>query len=198
MAKREARALPPTSSSASSRDLKRAGEQGLSLIEALVIVTITALLALLLLPMVSRAAGRNFSLAEHALDSAEAANAEQEFRALMSAALPGGFSGRADSLMLTPSSPSPLACVREGAPGVVRVRIADAARLVCEGAGHSRDLLAWGSGEARLAYSADGRAWSTLWTEDEGAPLVKFELLLADGRALAWIARAGALEAEAP
>ena len=71
---------------ATNPDAARVRERGLSLIEALVIVTITALLALLLLPMVSRAAGRNFALAENAVDAAAAGNAETEFRALMRAA----------------------------------------------------------------------------------------------------------------
>lgn len=198
MAKREARALAPTSSMANGRDLSRAGEQGLSLIEALVIVTVTALLALLLLPMVSRAAGRNFALAEHALDSADAAIAEREFRALMRAALPGQVSCRDNNLTLAPSSAGPLACAREGAPGLVHLRIEAAARLVCESEGHRRELLRWRAGDARLAYSVDGRVWFTRWNDAEGAPFVRFAVSFADGRGLSWIERLGGPEADPP
>lgn len=202
-------ATPPNNS--------RDGERGLSLIEALVMVTVTALLALLLLPLASRAAGRNFSLAERALDAADAANAEAQVRALVRAmaqqpSLPLAFDGQAQSVTFAPSLATATACAPAGASTWVRLRIAvegEGGRLYCEIDGRRMQMLRWSAGEARFSYSADGANWSTAWVERTPAaganvkavrvaPLVRFELSTADGRGLAWTERAGAAEGVAP
>jgi hypothetical protein len=193
----------------------RANEHGLSIIEALVIVTVTAMLALLLLPMASRAGGRNFALAERGLDAADAARGEREFRALLHAAeqQPGGtpsFSGTAESATFYPALAAPVACAEAGASVGVRVRIVRrgaGGRLLCQSARRELDLLTWAAGEARFSYSDDGIRWSNAWADARPAargaavqvrtaPLVKFELAGVDG--LAWVERAGWTEKARP
>jgi Tfp pilus assembly protein FimT len=191
----------------------RRGERGLSLIEALVIVTVTALLALLLLPLVSRSAGRNFAMADNTLDAVEAAAAEREFRALLRAMvqLPDAavhFNGRDDHIVFQPSVAAQIACVRPGAATPVRLRIAqdgEAGRLVCESGGRNRELLRW-RGEGHFSFSADGATWSRGWADlplapgasvvaTRAAPLVRFEVVASGARALDWIEHVGWTEA---
>ncbi len=178
------------------RDSNRPGERGLSLIEALAIVTITALLALLLLPMVSRAAGRNFLLTDRALDGAQATIAEAEFRALLRATQSDAegalmLGARVDGVAFSPSLAEDMACARAGAPRPVRFLIVREGRLVCESEGRRRDVLRWGDGEARFSYSADGLAWSAQWSQDTAPAMVRFELERPGFPPLTWTERAG-------
>lgn len=177
----------------------REGERGLSLIEALVIVTITALLALMLLPMVSRAAARNFGMTEQAVDARLATSAETEFRALLAGAVirvnPAesaiAVSGERQSVTFLAALPA-AGCGDVGV-SVVRLR-ATSAGLVCETAGRRREILNWRGGDARFSYSADGARWRETWSGAE-APLVRFELTQPRQRTLIWVARAGATPA---
>ncbi len=186
----------------------RAGERGLSLIEALVIVTITALLALILLPLASGAAGRNFARADRAIAAAEAANAEQVFRALLHSAVqderaPGNGTGAAFDFAAAPEQGS--ACVEASTPTPVRLAAASGeggGALYCEAGVRRVVLLRWQRGQGRFSYSDDGIAWASAWvdpaTAQRGrggaapatrrAPLVRFELV--EGQ-LSWTERAG-------
>ncbi len=178
------------------RDRMRAGERGLSLIEALIIVTITAMLALLLLPLASRAAGRSFALADRALDVAGAANAEAQFRALAGAnTVRDGIIGRPDAIVLSPSIATDVACARAGGPQRVRLSI-ETGRLVCEGESGRHVLTQWREGQARFSFSADGRAWTD---QHRGAPgYVRFELVRRGRSEIAWVGLLGPAPAEAP
>jgi hypothetical protein len=186
----------------------RAPERGLSIIEALVIVTVTAMLALLLLPLASRAGARDFALAERSLDAADAAIAEDQFRALLRAATQQhgqSFAGRADSAIFFPALGAAVACASAGASAAVRLRIVrrgDGGSLICESSNRQARLLSWEEGGARFSYSADGGSWTSTWAEAppapgdrtglvRAAPLVKLELTGADGRTLSWVERAG-------
>jgi type II secretory pathway pseudopilin PulG len=186
----------------------RAGERGLTLIEALIIVSITAMLALLLLPMVSSAAGRNFGRADQAIESARAAQAERDFRVLLNSltiAHGQGLEGGALGLGFHAGPEFAAGCVTPGAPAAVRLTIVNAAdgggRLWCEAQGRQVEVLAWSEGQARFVYGGEGGAWAGAWSEParavgamaptRSAPLVRFELSSAGGRNLAWIAQAG-------
>jgi len=189
---------------------KRARELGLSIIEALVIVTVTAMLALLLLPLASRAAERNFTLAERSLDAADAAIAEGQFRALLRGAGQtrsegSRFTGHADSVTFFPALAARTACAGEGDSSWVRLRVVGRAGggvLQCESEGRRVELLAWSGGEARFLYSSDAAAWAGAWTEGpaplgdtsalaRSAPLVKLEITINNGPRLTWVERAG-------
>ena len=200
-------ATPPNSA--------RASERGLSIIEALVIVTVTALLALLLLPLASRAAGRNFALAEGSLDAADAANAESQFRVLLRGAVQQprnvrGVFGQFDSVTVFPALASATACARAGASAPVKLRIVqrgDGGWLACESEGRRTAMLSWSAGEARLSYSGVGAAWANRWSAPArpmgdttmvvlAAPLVRFEFVGADGRGFTWTERVGWTEGQ--
>ncbi len=179
----------------------RASERGLSLIEALIVVTLTTMMALLLLPMMSSVGLRNFGRLKHAIATADLVNAESEFRSLLASAVQDQrvrFAGDQSSLIFAASPAALTACVGPGAPVTVRLSVVDLApggALVCEGAGR-RELLRWPDGNARFSYSV-GSGWTGSFSEAplNGAapasytpPLVRLEL--GDGEGV-WIASAG-------
>ncbi|MEQ1619003.1 MAG: hypothetical protein ABL883_11760 [Terricaulis sp.] len=179
----------------------RSQERGLSLIEALIVVTLTTMMALLLLPMVSGVGARNFARVKHAIATADLVNAETEFRTLLASAIQDRrvrFSGT-QSLLVFAASPAALAaCVAPGAPATVRLSVVDlqpGGALICEGT-ERRELLRWPSGSGRFSYNV-GSGWMGNYRElplNDAAPpgytppLVRFEI--GDGEA-AWIAAAG-------
>ena len=207
MARRVELALLRTFPVAMARE-SRAGERGLSLIEALVIVTVTALLALILLPLASGAAGRNFARADRAIAAAEAGAAEQAFRALLRSSVqdettPSNGSAAAFAFVAGPDQS--VACVQSGAPRPVRFAVSSGeggGALYCEADGRQVVLLRWPQGRGRFSYSDDGAAWTGAWTDPAAAqrglggsapqthtaPLVRFEL---DEGGLSWTERAG-------
>lgn len=199
-------------------DRGRSGERGLSLIEALVIVTVTALIAALLLPVVSRATGRNFSLADRSLDAAALAEGEEQFRALLQAMEqpPTGevaLDGAPLVLTFLSDVAEPAACSRPGDRKQARLRIVsdrNGGRLVCDAGDERRELARWPRGSARFSYSTDGVVWlSSLQVRSGGdqvarggavattivAPFVRFDLDGGDGTRVTWVARAGWTEA---
>jgi len=200
----------------------RAGQEGLSLIEALVVVVVTALIALLLLPLASQSAHRNLTLSERNVDDADAANAESEFRTIVQGAeqvaAPGGGAlalvGEANSLVVFPTLAAGAECAGAGVDAWVRLRIERRAprggALVCETPEGNRDMLAWRQGDAAFWFSADGASWDRSWRDglrdpqasrdgavlpSRRAPLVRFSLSQPGVRDLNWIARVGWTEA---
>lgn len=196
----------------------RASERGLSLIEALVMLAATALIAALLLPLAVRGARGDFSLADRSLDAVALARAEAEFRALVqSAAQPAADAGAPPESTLSGAAQSfaiEAAPIRASVCGVGRVvfqieTVREGGRLICAAPGRSAVLLSWSDGEARFAYSRDGAQWRADWPPARtqspmrvgepasadiamvSAPVVRFELLASEGPALTWIERAG-------
>lgn len=207
---------------AMSRDARQ-GERGLSLIEALIIVSVTALLALLLLPLVSSAASRNFQRANHALDVLETAGAEAQFRAMLAWAVQdekAPLTGNEAGVTFFTSPDAPSLCAPAGSPTAVRLRIVavpeGGGRLLCDVQGRTSEVLHWSEGVARFSYSLDGRAWSpsleghALHPQSArggaaaptySAPFVRFDLS-AGNTHVEWVGQAGwteptRLEAEA-
>lgn len=183
-----------------SRDA-RASERGLSLIEALIVVTLTTMMALLLLPMMSSVGVRNFARVKHAIASADLVNAEVEFRSLLASAVQDRrvrFAGDQSTLVFAASPAAVTACVGPGAPVMVRLSVIDlepGGALVCEGT-ERRELLRWPSGSGRFSYN-DGAGWVGSYRElplNDAAPvsytppLVRIELGEGEG---VWIASAG-------
>lgn len=170
---------------------RRGHEAGLSLIEAMVIVTITALLALILLPMTENSGRRNWAIADAEVNSVAAANAEQEFRALVRAAnLEDGFpsvNSAGQILTLKPVLARPSLCAAEGDSGAVRLFIAGNA-LVCGRADRERTLFRWPEGLARFEVSP---------ASDGSSVQVQFTLRARGGRGLTWIEPAGSAIAPA-
>lgn len=174
----------------------RRGERGLSVIEAIVIATITALLALLLLPLMSSPASGSIAVAERSIDTLDAVRAEREFRALVRAVSPRETSdqprplveGNAAIAVLYPNLQLPVACAAAGAPAV-RLQVARDA-LFCVSAQGRRVLLRWTSDSVgTLAYSGDGVVWRNSWRGDPAAPYVRFELRQRGRLVAAWVER---------
>lgn len=176
---------------------RRDGERGLSLLEAIIIATVTALLALILLPLLPRTSAGALQLAERGVETLDTVRAEREFRSLIRALSVRGtleapiavLEGDAASALLRPNLQAPIACASAGAP-TVRLTITPNA-LVCVSDRGQRSVLRWrGAGNASLAYSSDGATWRTSWAESASAPFVRFELRQ-NGRVIAsWIEHA--------
>jgi hypothetical protein len=175
---------------------RRDGERGLSIMEAIVITTITALLALLIMPLLPRAAASSVDVAERGVDALDAMRGEEEFRALIRAVAPFDIDGEPQTVVdgqstaavLHPNLSEGVSCARAGSPSVTLA--VERQALTCIGEGRQRDLLRWrGDSVGTLAYSVDGVVWRTAWSEPEQAPYVRFELRR-NGRVQAsWVER---------
>jgi hypothetical protein len=162
---------------------RRGGERGLSIIEAIVIATITALLALLIMPLLPRASAGSFAVAERGVDTLDSMRAEREFRTLVRAvsmrAIDGEpqtvIEGAANRALLHATLPEQASCARAGSP-LVQLAVERNA-LICTSEGRRRVLLRWRSkGVGALSYSADGASWVANWMEAEVPPYVRFEV----------------------
>ncbi|GAM98298.1 hypothetical protein U91I_01931 [alpha proteobacterium U9-1i] len=193
----------------------RTGEQGLSVLEALIVTAITAMLIVLLLPLAPRGMRRDYAVAETAIATGAAMRAERAFHAVLSGfALPpgprepgqveavirGNRIGLAGQFLAIQESP----CARAGVEGAARVfvrRDGAGGALVCEGPHGAADLLRWAEGRASFSYSADAVNWTQTWPvgRAQGAPdaqsvLVRFTLASRATGDSEWIGRAGATE----
>jgi hypothetical protein len=84
--------------------------------------------------------------------------------------------------------------------------VVDSGALWCEAGGRRRALMRWREGDARFAFSKDGRRWTSSWQEpiaipgvaagERVAPLVRFELTTSRGGEVSWVVRAGSIEPE--
>lgn len=176
---------------------RRDGERGLTIIEAIVVTTITALLALLILPLLTRGAVNNTVIAERAVDTVDEMRAEREFRMLVRAVSRRERDGLAEAVIVGdatrivfhPSLPTIAACADAGAPAVA-LSIGEHA-LNCMSDGREREILAWNRGAVGVfAYSADGVSWQESWRDAENAPFVRFELRQGTRARVIWIERA--------
>lgn len=174
---------------------RRDGERGLSIIEAIVVATITALLALLILPLLPRAS-ESLNVAERGVDALEEARAERDFRTLVRAVSQREIDGEAQPVIeggplaatLQTSLSASAACAATGAP-IVQLVVENGA-LSCLSSGRRRALLGWPSDLlGALSYSADGISWFTQWRGAQAAPYVRFELRQGRRVRVAWIER---------
>lgn len=174
----------------------RGGERGLSIIEAIVIATITALLALLILPLLPRASSGSLMVAERGVDALEQVRAEREFRTMVRAVAQREIDGEPQTVVegdgsavtLLPNLGEAVACADAGSP-LVRLSIEGNA-LACLSDGRRRVLLHWPTDNvAGLAYSADGASWARSWSGATTGPYVRFELRQAGRVRLAWVER---------
>lgn len=165
--------------------------------EAIIVTTITALLALLILPLLTRGATNNTAIAERAVDTVDEMRAEREFRTLVRAVSRRERDGEPETvivgdatrIVLHPSLPTIVACADAGAPAVA-LTIGDHA-LTCISDRREREILAWNGGAvAAFAYSADGVSWQEAWRDAENAPFVRFELRQGTRARVIWIERA--------
>jgi hypothetical protein len=185
----------------------RAGEAGLSMMEALIIVTLTALIALMILPMAQQSSKNAISISHREIDISAAARGETAFRELLGAAsqprvsadAPPTLIGNQAGLVVHVSSEGRQACVDAGTEGYVRlaiVRRGQGGALVCtSGAAMPQTLIAWDEGEAAFSYS-EGGAWGSSGrlqadTTMHRAALVRFSLYAQGLPRLDWVSQAG-------
>jgi type II secretory pathway pseudopilin PulG len=177
-------------------DPGRRGERGLSIIEALVIVTITALLALILLPLVAGSAARNFDRSALELDSADSARAGAAFRRIVSASsLVGRPSER--RLVLDTSLSNAVACAEAGR-GEVMLRLVDSGDLVCESRSGRSVLIRQSSDHGGFEFSDDGRLWARRWHAGSAPRFVRFSLEASDAAGRSWFAALATAERQDP
>ncbi|PTQ11425.1 hypothetical protein CLG96_08215 [Sphingomonas oleivorans] len=164
----------------------------------LVMLAICALIMGIVFGAASRGVRDNFGLADRALDSAERARAETEFRRLLHAGHPtASLAGSVDTLNLALTYVESRGC---GGGKTVRLRLvhkAGGGALHCDRNGRDVPILAWRRGEARFAYSEDGRLWHDRWPPAACGqarpilPLVRLTLLRAGHVDHVWIEQAG-------
>lgn len=180
---------------------RRGGERGLSIMEAIVIATITALLALLILPLLPRTAAGSVRIADRGIDTLESMRGERQFRLLLRSVMQRQVEGQAQivlrgepsQVVMLANLPLAVACARAGAP-VVQLAVRENA-LLCASEGRQSTLLRWArESVGALSYSADGASWVTNWSSAAAVPYVRFELRERDRVSLIWVERV----AEAP
>ncbi|MFT3727217.1 MAG: type II secretion system protein GspK [Terricaulis sp.] len=177
------------------------------MMEALIVVTLTALIALMLLPLATRGSRDAVSISNRELNIAAAQRGETGFRELLAAAsqprvangAPPTLVGNPVGLVVNVSMEGRSACADAGVETRVSLRIVPRGRggaLVC-GNGSDRDatLFTWDQGLAAFSYGEDG-AWSASAMMAAGggmhrAALVRFTLQAADLPRLNWVAMAG-------
>jgi prepilin-type N-terminal cleavage/methylation domain-containing protein len=155
----------------------RVGERGLSLIEVLVVLAITSVIAAIMFSTTSTGVRENFETANMGLEYAERATAEATFRRVLRGvvqpdAAPGSplpvttAAGTPTALVVATELDEAAACAPKGHYSVLMLRIVSSGqggRLLCEGGEQTTEMLAWQSGRATFAYSHDASTWSDRW-----------------------------------
>jgi type II secretory pathway pseudopilin PulG len=190
-----------------------APESGFTLVETLVMLAVSALIAALVIPLSGQGVRDNFRLADRALLSGDYSSSETHYRLLLRQAAPplmqadgsiddASLVGISTSLRFPVESEQAEPCSGVAGYAVVRLlveRKAKGGRLVCDSAGGSYQLLEWSGGEASFSYSGDGAEWFETWPIrtkgvlfDPGEPpLVRLSLRQGRRTRLLWVERAG-------
>lgn len=194
------------------RSPDRTPECGFTLIETLVMLAVTALIATLVIPLSGQGVRDNFRLADRVLLAGDRAVSEAEYRRLLRQAVPPmllpdgtredtGLRGISTAVRFPVESEEAGRCAGVAGYAVVRLRVERRTRggsLVCDGAAGTYRLLEWETGEARFSYSPDGTDWFDTWparrknAPDAAAPpLVRMSLRQGRRTRLLWVERAG-------
>jgi type II secretory pathway component PulJ len=177
----------------------RCGERGLSLLEAVIIATITSLLAILVMPLLPSAATGSLAIAARGVDTLDASRAQREFRMLVRAAMRQGddneqlaaIEGQADAVLLRTALQSPVSCARAGT-AAVRLSLEEDA-LVCTCEEQRRVVLRWrDESVGAFSYSADGAHWLSQTSGVDGVRYVRLQLRARDRLTASWFQAASA------
>ena len=187
-------------------------EGGFTLLETLVMLAVSAMVAALIIPMSGRGMRDNSRLADHALLSVDRATSETAYRNLLRQAVPpiearagsipdSNLVGNARSLRFPVESVQRQLCPGVIGYAVVRLRVqkvAKGGKLLCESMAGSYQLLEWKSGEASFSYSSDGMKWADAWPvptrryeRPSATPIVRMSLRRGSENQLLWLERAG-------
>lgn len=162
-------------------DAERAHEAGVSLIEALVMTAVLAIVAVLALDLARGGAARAFLQAGASADRAGTLLAGEHFvRIVANAVGPGAIvDGDAERLVIATAVAEPGRCRAWPAEGRLVLRIVqndDSVRLTCTGARGEETLGHWRGRRAQFSYSVDGSAWQASWRPAAAAPFVRLSL----------------------
>lgn len=177
------------------------------MMEALIIVTLTALIALMILPLAQQSSRDAINISGRELNIAAAQRGEAAFRDLLQATsqprvlqdAPPTMVGNAAGFVVNVSAPGRSVCADAGVETRVAMRIeprGQGGALVCVGQdGRQATLLRWDRGQAAFSYSAGG-GWSNTLTLRAGQSvhdiaLVRFSLQAAAMPPLTWVAPSG-------
>lgn len=148
----------------------RGGEQGLSLLEALICLAVISLMAAVLLPLSGVSSIKMLKRAEQNVLRVDEFSAEEKLRIIFRHAdvspkaerAPIDAAGNARVISFEVLAPGATEC---GAKGRARITLrittdGDAGILQCQVGAHTTTLMKWREGEARFAYSLDGARWT--------------------------------------
>lgn len=170
----------------------------MTMLEALIVVTLTALIAALVYPLTTASARHAAQRSAALAASVEWAAGERAFRQIASSARPdaalrGNPSQAAFAAIALQDGP----CAPRGADASVSLRIeraGEAGALVCAGDGRAAHTLAqWPAGEAALSYA---RTSEPVWRANsapanEAGGLIRFVLTPPDAPRVVWVAALG-------
>lgn len=189
----------------------RSAEHGMSVLEALIVTAIAAVLMALLLPLLPQSVRRDGDGARAAISLQGELRGERVFRTVLRSLVqsPGAepgqvelLAGNAHGLRALAAGEIASGCLDAGAEGeslLVIEPAGDGGRLVCRGPGGMVELLRWSEGAGAFAYSGDGVRWHADWPpqrrrepqQESASVLVRFAVRTGGGEALAWTERAG-------
>lgn len=173
--------------------------RGFSVLEALVMLAVSAVAVGLLIPVVGRGSAADFRLAESGAAKREQARAESTFRALVRAAAPAPentgslsiVSGDENRLQLDAYLDAPTLCTAK--TGWARVtfwieRSGPEGTLKCRSDGREEALVAWTGGDAALAYKTRDGDWRpSALANNEPASFVRFTSTQSGDEGVVWI-----------
>lgn len=172
-------------------DAERAAEAGVSLIEALLMLAVLAIVASLTLDFAQGGAVRALHQASRSADHATEALAELRFRQIISNASGDLIRAQRDLVVIDSVAAAPGYCSAWPARQPIAlelVRSGDGARLQCRTARGVEALAQWDGAVARFSYSEDGVSWSDVWRPELTAPYVRLQVHGPEHVAL-WLAR---------
>lgn len=178
---------------------ERRSEAGVSLLEALLMVAVLAIVATLVLDVTQGGAERAFDRARQSASNVTENIAEERFRKLVTNAASAGAITRAEADLLTLDTVGDGVGYCRAWPALARIaflleRDGEGVRLQCRGPRGAEVLARWDDAQAHFSYSTDGVAWRPAWSggPDAAPPLIRLEVFGARTRTT-WVARPGAL-----
>lgn len=173
----------------------RRSEAGVSLLEALLMVAVLAVVATIVLDVTLGGVDRAFDRANRSVLGVSRNLADERFRKIVANANGAAAIARAEADVLALDTIGDGGTVCGAWPAPVRIalhlqRDGKGVRLECRGAGGAALLGRWDVAQANFSYSDDGIVWRTTWSPSSATtpPSVRLDVESAGVRTT-WIAR---------